>query len=314
MCVLGGTGFLGRRLASRLARGQWLVRIPTRGSIPPPELRVLPTVEVLRADIHDPDRLDELVAGCDAVVNLVGILNESGRDGSGFRRAHVELTRKALAACQSNAVGDFIQISAIAADARSAPSHYLRSKGEAEELIVAAGDNPAWTILQPSVIFGPGDSFLNRFAGLLRTVPLLFPLARADALFGPVHVDDVAQAIEVALNDTATRGQRYELCGPDVYSLRELVALTARALGLRRRIIGLPDALARLQANIMEWLPGKPFSMDNYRSLTVPSVCTRNGLAALGITARSLEVNLAECLGSPRASVHLDNWRRQAGR
>ena len=314
VCVLGGTGFLGRRLAARLAKSNWRVRVPTRSSERPDALRVLPNVRVITADIHNPATLADLLSDCDAVVNLVGILNEKGYDGSGFRHAHVELIEKVLAAGEAAGVSRLVQVSAIAADARGGPSHYLRSKGEAEERIGAHAGELAWTILRPSVIFGPGDSFLNRFAGLLRLLPGPFPLARANALFAPVHVDDVAAAIQLGMEDRRTDGQCYELCGPEVYTLRELVQMTARAIGQQRRIVGLPDGIAKLQARIMERLPGKAFTMDNYRSLTVPSVCTSDGLDALGIRPRALSVSLPEVLGMPREQAELNSYRQLAGR
>jgi uncharacterized protein YbjT (DUF2867 family) len=314
VCVLGGTGFVGRRLAARLATSDWLLRVPTRSSERPEDLRVLPNVRVVTANVHDPATLVGLLDGCDAVVNLVGILNEKGFDGSGFRHAHVDLVEALLAACDDAGVKRLVQISAIAADARGGPSHYLRSKGQAEELIRAHTGKLAWTILRPSVIFGPGDSFLNRFARLLRLLPGPFPLARANALFAPVHVDDVAAAIQLGLEERRTDGECYELCGPEVYTLRELVQMTARAIGQQRRIVALPDGVARLQARIMERLPGKAFTMDNYRSLTVPSLCTSDGLDTLGIRAQALSVSLPEVLGMPREQVELNNYRQVAGR
>jgi len=314
VCVLGGTGFLGRRLAARLAASDWQLRVPTRSSEPPEDLRVLPNVRIVTADIHDPATLAGLLSDCDAVVNLVGILNEKGFDGSGFRHAHVDLIEKVLSACATAGVPRLVQVSAIAADARGGPSHYLRSKGEAEDRIRAHDGKLVWTILRPSVVFGPGDSFLNRFAGLLRLLPGPFPLARASSLFAPVHVDDVAAAIELGLEDRRTDGQCYELCGPEVYTLRELVQMTARAIGQERRIVALPDGIAKFQARVMERLPGKAFTMDNYRSLTVPSLCTSDGLDALGIRPRALSVSLAEVLGMPREQVEMNSHRQVAGR
>lgn len=314
ICVLGGSGFVGQRLAARLANSDWQLRVATRSSLRPQHLRVLSNVDVVTADVFQADSLAALFNDCSAVVNLVGILNETGFDGSGFRHAHVELTRLALQACREAGVSRFVQVSALGADAVGAPSHYLRSKGEAEALVEASSDFLDWTILQPSVIFGPGDDFLNRFARLLRLLPVPFPLARPAALFAPVHVDDVAAAIQCGLEDTAAIGQRLEIYGPEIYTLRELVQMVARACGLKRRVIGLPDGLARLQARVLERLPGKLFSMDNYLSLTVPSVGTVDGLAKLGIKPRSLEVNLAETLGMPRNQLELNSFRRLAGR
>jgi NADH dehydrogenase len=168
--------------------------------------------------------------------------------------------------------------------------------------------------LQPSVIFGPGDSFLNRFAGLLRVVPLVFPLAMPGARFAPVHVDDVVEAIARVLNEPEAAGRTFQLCGPDIYTLRELVEMVSATLGLRRRVIGLPRSLARLQATIMDFVPGKPFSTDNFRSLLTDSVGSADGLRELGITPRSLRPNLADALGGSGLTGIMDSYRKAARR
>lgn len=299
--MLGGTGFVGARVVAHLAATGYRLRLPTRDPVRARHLSVLPNARLLRADVHDPNTLARLVAGCDGVVNLVGILNEAGYDGSGFRRAHSELAAKLVDACAQGGAPKLVQVSALHADVNG-PSHYLRSKGEAEAAIISAAAL-RWTILQPSVIYGPGDSFLNRFAGLLRQLPVALPLACPGSRFAPVHIDDVVTAVARALQDPTTDGRTYELCGPEIYTLRELVQMIAVATGKRRWIIGLPDWAARLQARVMERLPGKIFTLDNYRSLGVPSVCRSNGCAELGITPRSLQLNLAASLGqSPQSA------------
>ncbi|MEX0900699.1 MAG: complex I NDUFA9 subunit family protein [Gammaproteobacteria bacterium] len=287
ICVLGGTGFVGGQLVTRLARDGHRVTVPSRHPHRHRGLSVLPTVRVVRADVHDESALAELFRGCDAVVNLVGILNE-GR-GETFRRAHVELPRKLAQAARTTGVRRLLHMSALGADAANAPSLYLRTKGEGEAALrVHAGDRIAYTVFQPSVIFGPGDSFTNRFASLLRVAPF-FPLACPDARFQPVYVGDVAQAFVNALADHDAHGQRYTLCGPDVYTLRALVRFVARESRLERRIIGLPRWLGKLQAALLEFVPGKPFTRDNWRSLQADSVCRGGpGLAELGITPTSL--------------------------
>lgn len=311
-CVFGGGGFLGSRLVARLAAAGHAVTVPTRDPARVRHLLVLPTVRVVRADIHDPGTLAGLLDGCTAAVNLVGILNESGRDGAGFRRAHRTLTASLLAACRATDVRRFVQVSALKAGDPMATSHYLRSKGEAEAAI--RGSDLAWTILQPSVIFGPGDSFLNRFAGLLRLIPVALPLAMPNARFAPVHVDDVVLALEAVLGEPATAGHTYQLCGPDVFTLAELVELVAAALGLKRWIIGLPRNISRLQAAVMDFVPGKPFSTDNYRSLLVDSVCTSDGFGTLGIVPRPLRLNLAGTLGGAGLPGPMDSFRMRARR
>ena len=315
-CVIGGTGFVGSRLVARLANAGYRVTVPTRDPERCRHLRVLPTVSGIRADIHAPETLRSMLEGADTAINLVGILNEPGRDGAGFRRAHVELTQKLIGACSTAGVRHLVQISALNATSPDTPdpetSHYLRSKGEAEAVLRASGLN--WTILQPSVIFGPGDSFLNRFAGLLRSVPLAFPLAMPGARFAPVHVDDVVEAIIRVLDQPAAFGHTFQLYGPETYTLRELVELVAETMGLRRRVIGLPRALSRLQAAVMDYVPGKPFSTDNYRSLLTDSVGSSDGLQQLGIKPRALCPNLTDALRGSGLTGIMDSYRKTAGR
>lgn len=314
ICVLGGTGFLGSRLVANLAASGCAVRVASRNIANHRHLKVLPTVQTLTCDVHNPEALQSLVAGCSVVVNLVGILNEKGRNGAGFQSAHTDLCAKLVDACRLGRVTKLVQVSALNASAATGPSHYLRTKGAAEDIIKARSGDLSWTILQPSVIFGPGDAFINRFAELLRRMPGVFPLARPDALFAPVHVDDVVLAIRRVMHDKATDGMTYQLYGAEIYSLREIVRRISKAMGLRRSVLGLPDWLARAQASIMELVPGKPFSMDNYRSLSVPSVGTEDGLANLGIEPRSFELNLESCIDQIRSRTPHDMHRRTAGR
>jgi NADH dehydrogenase len=313
VCVLGGTGFLGTRLVSRLIKEGRRVTVLTRDREQHKHMLVLPGLALEVCDVYDPAQLAERFRGQDAVVNLIGILNERGFGGGGFRRAHTELTRGALQAARSAGVTRFLQISALNA-AIDAPSHYLRSKGEAERLIRETAGRPAWTILQPSVIFGPGDSFLNRFAALLAVMPLVFPLAKPNARFQPVFVDDVVQAMITCLARSDTAGRTYELGGPRQYSLREIVTWLGALTGHRRQVIGLTDAVARLQAMIMDFVPGRPFSTDNYRSLSVDSVCKSDGFAALGILPQSMESAAASYLGAFEGNARLSRNRAAAGR
>ncbi len=287
ICVLGGTGFVGSHLVTRLSHAGHRVTVLSRHPHRHRGLSVLPTVRVARADVHDEAALAAAFRGCDAVINLVGVLNEG--QGETFRRAHVELPRKVAQAARKAGVRRLLHMSALGADAANAPSLYLRTKGEGEAALrVHAGDRIAYTVFQPSVIFGPGDALTNRFADLLRIAPV-FPLACPDARFQPVYVGDVAQAFVNALEDRTTHGQRYLLCGPEIYTLRALVELVAREARLNRRIVGLPRWLGKLQATVLEFVPGKPFTRDNWRSLQMDSVCKGGaGFAALGITPTSL--------------------------
>ena len=309
ICLLGGTGFVGRHLAARLTQQNYNVRILTRSRARHYELTVLPTVTLVEADVHDPVALTREITGCDALVNLVGILNERGHRGRGFRHVHVELAQKVVTACHSAGVPRLLHMSALNA-ARDAPSHYLRSKAEAAELVLQAQGELQVTVFEPSVIFGPGDNFLNRFARLLRLAPGIFPLACPNAKFAPVYAGDVAQAFARSLNERASFGQRYCLCGPKIYTLRELLRYLRRLTGRRRLILGLPGPLSWLQAAVMEWLPGKPFSLDNYRSLRLDNLCRDNGLAGFGITPAALEAVVPTYLGRFTPQAELDKYRR----
>ena len=311
--VLGGTGFLGTRLVARLIKDGRRVTVLSRDREQHKHLLVLPGLTLENCDVYDEAQLSEHFRGKDVVINLVGILNERGFGGGGFRRAHTELTRGVLQAARSAGVARLLQVSALKA-AVDAPSYYLRSKGDAEHLIRETSSALDWTIFQPSVMFGPGDSFLNRFAGLLAAIPWVFPLAKPNARFQPVFVDDVIEAMLRCVHGGASSRQTYELGGPQVYSLREIVGLVAKLTGRRRWIIGLPDPLARMQALIMDFVPGRPFSSDNYRSLTVDSVCKVDGFEKLGIKPQSMVASARQYLGALEDNARLSHNRASAGR
>ncbi len=282
VCMLGGTGFVGRRIAAHLVEAGHRVRILTRRRQRHRDLLVLPTAELVEGDVHDPAFLRRQFQGMNAVINLVGILNEKGRSGRGFARVHADLPAKVVEVCLHTGVERLLHMSALNASLK-APSHYLRTKAMGENTVHrASGEGLSVTSFRPSVIFGPHDSFTNRFAGLLRLSPGVFPLACPQARFQPVYVEDVARAFTAALSDHKTFGRRYDLCGPKVYTLRELVAYIARLLGLKTRIIGLGDFLSKCQAAVLEFAPGKPFSLDNYYSLQIDSVCGRDAQTAAG--------------------------------
>jgi len=289
ICVLGGTGFVGTELVRRLVyAGHW-VRVPTRNLGHADRLRVLDTAELRQANVHDPRVLSQLFADCAAVINLVGILNERGR--ATFEMVHSQLAAKVMTAARAAGVRRVLHMSSLGAG-EHAPSRYLRSKAAAEAAVRALPHpeqpHPSATIFRPSVIFGARDALTNRFAGLLRLSAGILPLARAGARFAPISVIDVAEAFMRALDRPASTAAIYELCGPEVLTLEEIVRLTARVAGLPCHILRLPDALARVQGVVMGLLPGKPFSLDNFRSLTLDSVCREDGCAALGIAPRTM--------------------------
>ncbi|WP_426687244.1 complex I NDUFA9 subunit family protein [Rhodanobacter ginsengiterrae] len=293
LVILGGTGFVGQHLVARLAADGHRMLLLSRNRELHRELGVLPGVRLRSADIYDDDTLRRHLVGADAAINLVGILNQGGRHS--FQRAHVELTRRLIAACNDSGVRRLHQMSSLKAG--QGLSQYLKTRGEAEALVRASG--LAWTIYQPSVIFGAGDGLVSRFASLLRKLPAL-PLARAKSRMAPTWVGDVSEAIARCVGDDALSSQRsFELYGPEVLSLGEIVRKIRDAAGVRTPIIGLPDSLGQLQARVAELLPGKPFSLDNFRSLRTDSVGRVDGYATLGITPQPLTPWLPVLLQEP---------------
>ncbi len=306
ICILGGSGFVGTHLVNRLYPRHREVLVLCRNPGTRPEASMIPAVRLIGTDVYDPERLAGHFAGAGAVINLVGILNERGFGGKGFQRAHVDLTAAALEACKRAGVRRFLQMSAL--NAGRGESHYLKSKGAAEALVSSA-DGIDWTIFQPSVIFGPGDGFLNRFASLLKIAPVL-PLACPNTRFQPVYVGDVGRAFAAALERRETFGQTYQLGGPRVYTLRELVSYVRDLLSLKRLIVGLPKALSRLQGLVMDFVPGKPFSSDNYKSLQLDSVVDEDGLKRLGLNATALEAVAPSYLGPGSRAARYHSLRR----
>jgi NADH dehydrogenase len=307
--ILGGTGFVGRHLVPRLTAQGHRVTVLSRNREKHPELRVLPHARVLNARVYDCEELARHLQGADVAINLVGILNERGRSGAGFRRAHVELTATLIRACREAGVRRLLQMSAL--NAGLGRSHYLRTRGEAEALVKDSGLH--WTLFQPSVIFGHGDGLFTRFATLLRLSPVL-PLARAGARFAPVFVGDVCQGFVRAVAERETIARTYPMGGPEVMTLAEIVRYTARHLGLKRLIVPLPDLLGRLQALAFDFVPGKPFSTDNYLSLLLDSVPQEDGLKALGITPTPVAAIVPAYLRGLSRQTRLDGYRRYRSR
>ena len=291
--LFGGSGFIGSHLAARLSAQGLRIVLPTRHEAHAMHLMPLPGVDIVAADLRDDDALRRLVAGHDAAINLVGVLHSPrGKPyGPAFRQAHVDLPRRLVAACAAAGVPRYLHMSALGADPLG-DSMYQRSKADGE---AAAHSHPAVaaTVFRPSVVFGPEDNFLNTFARLQKYFPLV-PLASANARFQPVYVGDVADAFTAALLDPHTARQTYELGGPNIYTLRELVALAGRYAGHERKILALPDGLARLQARLFELLPGAPIlTRDNLDSMKTDNVIAASTKAltaeALGIKLTPLE-------------------------
>lgn len=323
--ILGGTGFVGRHVCEKLTQLQWWVTVPTRHEANARDIQVLPTLDVVQANVHEEAVLTRLVAGHDAVVNLIGILHGTQE---AFQRTHVQLPKKLARACAATGVQRLVHVSALGADMRNpdvAPSMYLRSKGHGEVALHAAALE--LTVLRPSVMFGAEDKFLNTFARLQKIFPVI-PLAASHTLFQPVWVEDVASAIVHCLQDAhthATVDQTFEACGPAIFTLRQLVELAGRMSGINegrgRPVIPLPAALGRLQARLMELAPGEPLmSRDNLDSMRVPNIASGNlpGLEALGITPAAVEAVAPTYLGPLSGGwglrSHLTLKRRSAGR
>lgn len=308
--LVGGSGFLGSALADALYRRGWRITIPTRRRSRAMALALGPTVELVEADVHDAPTLDRLLAGQDVAVNLVGVLH-GGRGqpyGRGFARAHVELPTRLADACIRAGVRRLLHVSALHADA-AGPSAYLRSKGDGEAALMTRAGQLDLTLFRPSVVFGPGDSFLNLFADLLKSAPLV-PLGGAHARFQPVFVGDVARAMVESLARPESVGKTYDLAGPTVYELAELVRMVGRAVGLPRPVIPLPDSLARLLALGMELLPNPPMTRDNLDSMKQDSVCAGAPLP-FGLAPTPLEAVLPAYLSATR---RFDGFRTRARR
>ncbi len=317
--VLGGGGFVGRHLVAALAAAGAEVTVPARRRERAKHLILLPTVEVVEGDLADAGTLARWAAGHDALVNLVGVLHsrrgrpdERGPNdyGPDFARAHVEIAQAAVTACRTAGVRRLLHMSALGA-APDAPSEYLRSKGIGEQVVLAAQDL-AVTVFRPSVIFGPDDAFLNLFARLAALLPVL-AVACPRARFQPVYVGDVVRAFVAALDDAGAHGQRYDLGGPKVYELAELVKYVCAATGRRRLVLGLPDWASYLQAWMMEWMPGPLMTRDNYRSMQVPSVCSGSAFA-FGIAPIALEVAAPGWLAPAKPRMRYAQLRQRAHR
>lgn len=306
--VLGGGGFVGRHIVARLVSEGHRVVVPTRRREDVRHLILLPTIEVVEGDIHDPAVLARLFAGSAAVLNLVGIINESG--GATFDRVHVELPRKVIAACHNAGVPRLLHMSALGARA-DAPSRYLQTKAAAEAMVAASGLK--WTILRPSVIFGREDGFLNMFARLVRMMPVV-ALASPKARFQPVYVGDVAHCFVHAIADEITFGGRYDLCGPKVYTLRELVAYVGEVTGAVRPIVALGPALSSVMATVLEHLPGKVLTRDNLASMRKDNVCDCPFPAVFDLTPTALESVAPSYLSPSAQRSPFDRYRSESGR
>ncbi|MEO5691823.1 MAG: complex I NDUFA9 subunit family protein [Usitatibacter sp.] len=309
-CIVGGSGFVGAAVAAQLAGRGIKVRVLTRRRPPAMALAVLPTVELMVTNPHHTATLARAFEGMDAVVNLVGILHETGRQS--FRGCHVELPTRVAEACRSAGVRHLVHMSALGAS-ESGPSEYLRTKAQGEAAVKDdAGILPV-TIFRPSVMFGEDDRFLNMFATLLRLFPLI-PLGGAHARFQPVWVNDVARCISECLGESRHFGKVYSLCGPKAYTLEELVRFVGATIGKPRRVWALPGALASLQAFALEHLPGKLMTRDNLRSMSLDNTCPGPFPAVFGFQPSALEAIVPAYLAATLARARYARYRQNAGR
>ncbi len=303
--VFGGTGFIGRELVTRLARAGAYLTLVARHPQRCRGLGVLPRLRMVRGDVRDAACVGQALVGQDAAINLVGVLDGSPRL---LRALHVDWPQRLIESGRE--LDRIVHVSAANADA-AGPSRYLATKGEGEAVIMAA--RVPWTIMAPSVVFGIDDTLFNRFALLLRLTPGVMPVLRPQTRFSPVHVGDVAAAIVRTLVRDDMVGRRLSMGGPEIWTMRELLAYTRRQMGIRRLLIDLPDPLARLQGVAMGLLPGRPFSPDQYRTLGVDAVADTAALCELGIEPTAVETIVPWYLGDARWQVRLDRFRQEAG-
>lgn len=332
--VLGGTGFVGAHVCEKLIRAGLRVTVPTRRAVNARNILHLPALTVLECDVHDEAALTQAMEGVDAVVNLVAILHGSL---AAFEWVHRALPEKIARACVAQGVRQLVHISALGTDhqqPQACVSNYLRSKGEGEAALMRilgwpqdkaaealeAAPHTGLAVLRPSVIFGAQDQFLNVFAKLQKWFPVM-PLAGADAKFQPVWVEDVAAAVVQSVLSGLSGPpcwQVYELVGPQVYRLRELVQLAACLSGVAggrgRPVIGLPRWMGKVQAAMLGLMPGKPLmSGDNLDSMQVDNVATAQfrGLTDLGVTPMALAAIAPQYLVADRSQTGLLGLRRR---
>lgn len=310
ICVLGGSGFVGSALVAKLDAAGYSVAVLTRRRDSAKHLSLLPNVSLVECNVLDELALISALRGADAVINLIGILHQSRR--LSFDVLHHQLPARLAKICEDLGIKRLLHMSSLQAD-KNAPSQYLRSKAAGEAAILALQQKLNITIFRPSVIFGRGDSFINLFAKLIKFLPVVM-LAKPNAKFQPIWVEDVASSFVASIENTATYGQTYELAGPKIYTFRQLVQKVMDTLGIQRPIIGLNNALSYAQAFMMELLPVKLMSRDNVRSMEVDSVSHQPFPAVFGVEPTALEVVIPEYLVDLTSRGAYDRFRGSAAR
>ena len=306
--LLGGSGFIGKQLAYALANRGYTVTIPCRRPHRNRALLVHPNIGIVEANVFNLDELDNLCQNQQVMINLIGILHERERDD--FRRVHVDFIKTLVDACTRHNIKRVLHLSALGASQATGTSRYLRSKGEGENLLHTFGQKDLQvTSFQPSVVFGKNDQFINRFAAILRLCFGFFPLACAQSKLAPVYIGDLVEIIVNSIDDKSTHSQRYTVCGPEVYSLQQILELLVKAMGSSCRIVPLGNTASKLQARVLQVLPGKLFTMDNYRSLQTPNVCEEGELCTTSL--RQYLVDIGALFGNKK---HYDRFRQQIPR
>jgi uncharacterized protein YbjT (DUF2867 family) len=312
IAILGGTGFVGRYLINRLSQEEVVLRVPTRHRERNRHLLVNPKIKLIKADIHDDKALESILDGVDVVINLVGILNGSQE---ALHKVHVELPKRLVNLCNQKGITRLLHLSALQAGAANAMSQYLRTKGEGENTTHHLSSHKLHvTTFRPSIIFGEGDNSFSQFARLLRLPLIAVPLACPEARFAPIYVADVAEIMARSISTPATFNKRFDLCGPNDYSLMELMEITERTIGVRRLIIGLGDGLSRLQARVLGLLPGKLMTLDNYLSMQLPSTCKEPLPALFRLERTPLKAVLPHYLGNCNQQARYMEFRTVAKR
>jgi NADH dehydrogenase len=310
ICVLGGSGFVGSSVVAKLDQAGYAVTVLTRRRDAAKHLFLLPNVSVVECNVQDDQALSAALKGADAVINLIGILHQSRR--ASFDKVHHQLPARLAKICEALGIRRLVQMSSLQA-AKNAPSEYLRSKAAGEAALLAYAPKLDVTIFKPSIIFGRGDSFTNLFATLIKLLPVVL-LAKPNARFQPVWVEDVASCFAACIQNTATYGQVYELAGPKVYTFRQLLQQIMVALAVHRPIVGLSNALSYAQAFMMELLPVKLMSRDNVRSMEVDSVSASPFPAIFGVEPAALEAVIPEYLVDSTQRGNYDRYRSFAAR
>lgn len=308
--LVGGSGFVGSAIAHQLSNAGYEVKVLTRRREAHRHLILLPNVHVIECDVMNDSDLVLQLRGSDVVMSLAGILHETKH--ANFAQIHTELPRRIAQICAKQGIARLIHMSALQAGT-SAPSAYLRSKAAGEDAVMAFDKQLHVTIFRPSVIFGRADNFMNMFANLIKIAPVI-PLAKPEAKFQPIWVEDVAQMFVQSISQTQSYGNIYELGGPRVYTMRQIIEFVAFILGKKRAIIGLNDQLSYAQAMAMELSPIKLMTRDNVRSMELDSVTSQPLPAWACLQAASVEAIVPEYLGNQSPRNAYLAFRSLAGR